>query len=352
MAGERRGADARASGRLVAARDLFQRLQPDARLLLIRLRSMGDCLLLTSPVRALKAEFPGFRISVLAEARFADCFDGNPDVEEILAVRSKTSAAARLSVRRFEAIVNLHGGPSSTAFALMARGPRIGGEHYQYRGLYGGLFPRPDPGRHTVEAVLGMFGWLGLRAASPPPMRYEPHPEAAASVRARAPAGAYAVLHPAAVLATKRWAADRFGAVARWLRGQGLAIVVTCGPGEEAVLAAVARVHQDATGLSGLSIPELAELIRGARLFVGNDSGPMHLAAAVGTPTVAVWGSSDSGRWRPWDVEHRVVQNPFACNPCPGYRCLVASSPLCIESVTVDQVQAAAQALLERPEAG
>ena len=96
----------------------------------------------------------------------------------------------------------------------------------------------------------------------------------------------------------------------------------------------------------GLTIPELAELIRGARLYIGNDSGPMHLAAAVGTPTIAVWGSSDSRRWRPWSVDHRVVQNPFECNPCPGYRCLVADSPLCIESVTVDQVNDAVEEML------
>ena len=93
---------------------------------------------------------------------------------------------------------------------------------------------------------------------------------------------------------------------------------------------------------------ELAELIRGAQLYVGNDSGPMHLAAAVGTPIVAVWGSSDSRRWRPWAAEHvAIVQNPFECNPCPGYRCLVAPTPLCIESVTVDQAVAAAKQLLK-----
>jgi heptosyltransferase-3 len=100
--------------------------------------------------------------------------------------------------------------------------------------------------------------------------------------------------------------------------------------------------------LLGLSIPELAELLRGAQLYLGNDSGPMHLAAAVGTKTVAVWGSSDSRRWRPWAVEHRVVQNPFECNPCPGYRCLVAATPLCIESVTVDQVNSAVGELLRQ----
>jgi heptosyltransferase-3 len=125
-----------------------------------------------------------------------------------------------------------------------------------------------------------------------------------------------------------------------------LAVALTCGPGEESLIGQVAKEIPASTMMLGLNIPEMAELIRGARLYIGNDSGPMHLAAAVGTPTVAVWGSSNSERWRPWRVTHRVVQNPFECNPCPGYRCLIADSPLCIESVTVEQVNAAVQDLL------
>jgi ADP-heptose:LPS heptosyltransferase len=148
-------------------------------------------------------------------------------------------------------------------------------------------------------------------------------------------------------MSTKRWEPARFGEVARSLARRGLRIVVTAGPGEESYAGQAAKEIDGAMVMLGLSIPELAELVRGARLYVGNDSGPMHLAAAVGTPTVAIWGSSDSRRWRPWSVEHRVVQNPFECNPCPGYRCLVADSPLCIESVTVDQVNAAADELLQ-----
>ena len=124
--------------------------------------------------------------------------------------------------------------------------------------------------------------------------------------------------------------------------------MLTCGPGEESLLEPISRAHPHVLALPGLAIPELAELIRGARLYLGNDSGPMHLAAAVDTPTVAIWGSSSAVRWRPWGVDHQVVQNPFSCNPCPGYRCLVARSPLCIESVTVDQVQTAAEQLLLR----
>src|SRR5262249_20045934 len=156
----------------------------------------------------------------------------------------------------------------------------------------------------------------------------------------------YVVIHPGALMETKRWEAQRFAELARILQETGLAVVLTCGPGEEGILQAVARDVPEAQCFPAIRIRQLAALIRGARLFAGNDSGPMHLAAAVGTPVLALWGSSDSRRWRPWSVPHCVVQNPFECNPCPGYRCLVASSPLCIESVTVEQVNNAVDDLL------
>jgi ADP-heptose:LPS heptosyltransferase len=327
-------------------KDLFRRLPSNARLLFIRLRSLGDCILLTSPLRALKTEFPSFRVSVAVDSRFAPCFDGNPDIDEIIPIARKT-AALRLLVRRFRAIVNLHGGPTSLIYSCLAWGKRIGSEQYRSRWIYHGWVPAPAPSMHSVEATMSMFRWLGLEGADPPPLRYEGHRREAERMRAAVGDEPYVVIHPGSPMSTKRWEPDRFAHTARILRATGLRIVLTCGPGEEYIVGQVARGVPNAVILFGLTIPELAELIRGARLFMGHDSGPMHLAAAVGAPTVAIWGSSDARRWHPWSVAHRVVQNPFECNPCPGYRCLVAETPLCIESVTVEQVAAAAEELLQ-----
>jgi ADP-heptose:LPS heptosyltransferase len=307
---------------------------------------MGDCLLLTSPVAALKREFPGFRISVLVEPRFADCFRNNPDFDHILVVRNKLSAASLLSRRSFHAIVNLHGGPTSFVYSCLAWGRRIGAEHYRFAMLYQGRFPRPDPALHTTESMLSIFRWMGITTESPPPLRYEIQSKERQQMQAKLGNRPYVVIHPAALMETKRWPADRFGQLGRRIRERDLNVVLTCGPGEERIVGQVAQNIPSTTIMLGLTIPELAELIRGARLFIGNDSGPMHLAAAVGTPTLAIWGSSDSRRWRPWGDAHRVVQNPFECNPCPGYRCLVADSPLCIESVTISQVDNALEEML------
>jgi len=193
---------------------------------------------------------------------------------------------------------------------------------------------------------MNVFRWLGVRAEQAPGLHYAVHSNEAARVRETLKDRRYVVLHPGSIMSTKRWEPRRFAEAARTLADRGFTIVVTSGPGEELFASQVAQEIEGTVILLGLTIPQLAELIRGAHLYIGNDSGPMHLAAAVGTPTIAVWGSSDSRRWRPWSVAHRVVQNPFECNPCPGYRCLVADSPLCIESVTVAQVNSAANELL------
>ena len=306
---------------------------------------MGDCLLLTSPIRALKEEFPRFRITVLVEARFAGCFEGNPDFDEVLAIKRKKEAL-QLAKRRFDLVVNLHGGPTSLFYALLPHGKRVGFEQFQYKWLYQGLLPSPDPKVHTVEATMAAFQWLGLKRETPPPLRYE-SPSGRLKQMLPSLSGPYAVIHPAAVMETKRWEAGKFAELARALQELGVSPILTCGPGEESVVAEVTHHMKSPQILLGLSIPELSELIRGAKLYVGNDSGPMHLAAAVGTPIVALWGSSDSKRWHPWAAEHAVVENPFECNPCPGYRCLVAPTPLCIESVTVEQAMGAAKQLLK-----
>src|SRR5215510_5131289 len=156
-------------------KDLFHRLSPKARILFIRLRSMGDCLLLTGPIRALKTQFPAFRITILVEPPFVDCFDANPDVDEVLSAPDKWSFARRLLTRRFDAIVNLHGGPTSLLYSCLAWGKRIGSEHYRGAKLYHGRVPAPVNFAHTVESTMACLQWLGLRAQRAPALRYELH---------------------------------------------------------------------------------------------------------------------------------------------------------------------------------
>jgi ADP-heptose:LPS heptosyltransferase len=326
--------------------DLLHTLPTGARILFIRLRSMGDCLLLTSPLRALKREFPAFRVSVLVENKHGPCFDGNPDVAiTLVASGNKLETIRRLRRERFDLIVNLHGGPTSLFYTLAARGRSYGLEGYPYASLYRALLPRAGHGLHTVEGTMAWLHWIGLPECPAPPLYYAPNAEAHAWVRERVGTAPHVLIHPGALFATKRWSAAAFRELGRRLNALGWKVILTAGPGEDEIAQEVARDLKPGLMLLGLTIPQLAELIRGADLYVGNDSGPMHLAAAVGTPVVAVWGSSSATQWHPWQVPQRVVQNPFDCNPCAGYRCHVAPTPLCIESVSVEQVAEAAVSL-------
>src|SRR5205823_2929722 len=155
--------------------------------------------LLTSPIRALKTEFPGFRISVLVEQQFAGCFAANPDIDHVIVARGKYSTAAKLLAHRFDAIVNLHGGPTSFIYSCLGWGRRIGAQHFQYARFYHGLFPSPDSALHTVESTLDTFRWLGLRAEKAPPLRYASQPAEAARVHQTCKDQPYVVIHPASL---------------------------------------------------------------------------------------------------------------------------------------------------------
>jgi ADP-heptose:LPS heptosyltransferase len=207
---------------------------------------------------------------------------------------------------------------------------------------------------HTVEQRMAQFYWTGLPRGPIPRAQVFPQPDARSRVmtkleeRGIAAGAPYAVIQPGARYFTKQWPLDRFAALARWLReAHGIATVVPLGPGEQKMAAeAREKFGGGAVILTSPDLRELIALIAGARIFVGNDAGPAHLAAAAGTPSVVIFGSSSSVHWRPWQVEHRVAQNDFPCNPCKGDRCYEFEEPRCILSVTFEQVRDACEAIL------
>ena len=129
----------------------------------------------------------------------------------------------------------------------------------------------------------------------------------------------------------------------------GARVAIFGGPGEESVAAPVvqsvpADKRIDLVGTEDL--PTVAACLKRCALFVGNDSGPAHIAAAFGVPTVVIFGSSNSAAWRPWKTPHAVVETAWDCKPCPGDRCYAFDEPRCILSVETAQVEAAIERLL------
>ena len=342
-------------------------LPAGARVLVVRLRSLGDALLMTPALRALKAWRLDLRVSVLLYARFAPILAGNADLEEVIELEPAgpggplrvAQAAAALRGRGFAACFNLHGGTLSALLTgLSGARHRVGSSRFRYRFAYTALAdPRAVFGRerlHAVENLIAPFYAAGLPQGEIPPMQLFPQPAARQAVaqklaaRGVRPGTRYALLHPAANFFTKEWPFERYAALARFLERQhGLAPVFTAGPGEGAKLEAVARAYgKPLTRLDPLAVPELVAAVEGAALFVGNDSGPTHIAAALARPLVALFGSSDANAWSPWRAAHALVQNYYACNPCRGDRCYAFAQPECILSITLEQAQAAVERVL------
>jgi ADP-heptose:LPS heptosyltransferase len=149
----------------------------------------------------------------------------------------------------------------------------------------------------------------------------------------------------------KRWPVEGLAGIARWLRDErGVMPVVNLGPADHD-LDELVRAHLDPVSvrIDDLNLRELTALLAGATLFVGNDTGPTHMAAALGKPCVVVFGNTPSAVWGPWKTERRIVENDFPCERCPDKAtggCTANAQSRCILTVTVDQVRRACEELL------
>ena len=340
--------------------------------LLIRLRLIGDVVLSTPVLRALKQTFPDARLTYLVERDAAAVVAGNPHLDDILiAERSRGAArviddlrlAWRLRRQHFDLVIDMHGGPRSSWLTLATGAPeRIGYDVAGRRWMYTRTVPRARElrPRHSVlnqwDLLQAVPGWT---AHDPDPLRdaVEMALDAAADQRIderlRA-AGVTAdhhliVLHVSANNPFRRWPEPAFAeVVARLVRAApARRIVLSSGPSDRPAadrIAASARAMLE-PGLRGqvldfgeFNLPELRALVGRSRLFIGGDTGPLHVAATTATPVVAIYGPTLPARSTPWRdpavPTESVEVTGLPCRPCdqrvcaPGdYRCLTTLKP-------------------------
>ena len=337
------------------------RLPIGSRVLVIRLRSMGDTVLLTPALRLLHDWRPDLKVSVLVEPPWDELLEGNPAIH-VLAMSGKLATAWRVRRAGYAAVINLHGGPTSSWLTRLSGARlRAGFAHFRSGWPYTvrvptaqEIFCRTGP-VHTAEHIASCFFWLGVPFSEIPPAEVFPSEPARERAVARLrsfgiQAGeGYAVIHPTALYATKQWKAAGFAEASEYLEeAYGLRSVYICGETEVRSLNAIERhAPRPLLRAVGWPIRDLVALVAGARVFVGNDSGPAHIAAAARIPVVVIFGSSHSTLWKPWKApDSAVVQNYFDCNPCPGDRCYAFAEPRCILSITTEQVKVCLDALL------
>jgi heptosyltransferase III len=284
---------------------VFDSLPAGSRVAVIRLRSLGDCVLTTPALDILKRFRPDLRLAVVVEDRFRAVFKGNSDIDEIL----PPDLAA---LRRFrpDLAINFHGGTRSAWMtALSGARLRAGFGHYRHQFPYNVKIPRAqevlgvERKVHTAEHLASAMFFLGAPAGEIPRAKLvavvdRPLADARGSVRDVD--GRIAVLHPVAAASDKTWPAVRFLQVAVHLRSTGLDPVFVGAASDDLSAFSSFRTLQG-------TLADLKGLLARAALFIGNDSGPAHMAAAFGLPVVVFFGASDREVWAPWRTASEVL---------------------------------------------
>ena len=279
---------------------ILECLPRGSRVAIVRLRSLGDCVLTTPALDILKRARPDLRVAVAVEDRFRAIFQGNPDVDEML-------AADWGAVRRWRPrlCLNLHGGTQSAwTTALSGAQFRAGFGHFRNQWIYNARIPRAqeilgvERTVHTAEHLASAMFWLGAA-------RVEiPRAKLVAEGQVQRPAQQFGVIHAVAATPEKTWRADGFLAVAEYLKRSGLEPVFIGAASDNL------EAFREYRRLHGAPLVEIKKLLSGASLFVGNDSGPAHMAAAFGVPVVEIFGKSDPAIWGPWRTAAEVVTAP------------------------------------------
>ncbi|BDV42546.1 ADP-heptose--LPS heptosyltransferase [Geotalea uraniireducens] len=332
---------------------------------------IGDAVMTTPALGALRASFPGARLTVLANPIVAPLFIPHPAVDEVIVYdrqgrhrgfAGKLRLAVELRRRRFDLAVLLQNAIDAALLAWLARIPRRMGYRTDGRGpllTHGVPLAEETKRLHHVDYYLTMLGRFGIcggerRLA----LQTTPAEDAAVAdllgARGIAPGDFLIGINPGASYGSaKRWYPERFAAVADQLAARwGAKVVITGGPGEAAIAAEIAATMQgEAADLVGTtSVRELLALIKRCNFFVTNDSGPMHVAAAFAVPLVAIFGPTDHMTTSPFAERTAVVRAVTPCAPCLKREC--PTDHRCMLAVTVEDVVAAAIDLGERPAGG
>lgn len=339
------------------------------RILIIRLSALGDVVNSLPVASAIRDHLPEARVTWLVEDRTAEIVRACPDVDEtIVFPRRRLGSGSPLrrtgtllryiaTIRQaaFDIILDLQGNLKSGMHLAILRGGRtIGfapGFNREFSHIFAGRRVRPgNVIQNRVEKHLSILRAIGIdrpRAR----FRITISDRIRDDVRALLGTTGYIVIHPGTSRRgiLKRWRADRYAELAtRLSRETDGGIVVTWGGDELALARAIADRSNGVARVAPEmpSLLHLAALLKGSRLVIGSDSGPLHLANAVGTPCLTLFGPKDPAIYAPYGDGHRVIYKGVECSPCRLTEC---DHHRCMESIATEEVFLAARAILSSP---
>jgi lipopolysaccharide heptosyltransferase I len=340
------------------------------RLLIVRLGAMGDIIHTLPAVAALRRAFPEAMIGWVVEERWAELLctlseprsgprsPRRPLADRIHTVDTKKWRKSPFSVQtweqiaaglselrapRYEVAVDFQGAARSALLARWSGAPVIYGVAQPRENVASMFYTRQiiAQGRHIVEQNLSLAEAVAHRSLQMPPIEF-PHDEAIEKQIADRDFGDFVLLNPGAGWGAKRWPAERYGQVARQLGKDGIRSLINFGPGEESLVQTVEDAGGGASRRISCSLTELIAFTRRARLFIGGDTGPMHLAAALGVPAVALFGPTDPARNGPFGTRSVVLRSSLS----PTTHARRAQADPGLLEIGVDEVVTAARQLL------
>ncbi|HPR87111.1 MAG TPA: glycosyltransferase family 9 protein [bacterium] len=318
-------------------------------ILVSRLRFMGDIILTTPLLAALRQNFPQARIGFLSETPYDQLLEHHPAVDELYSFRrgdDRDQVALLRSLRRksWDVAIDLFGNPRSALLLYLSGARRrIGGDFRGRRLLYTHRILDRGERMTAIAYHLRSLAPLGLDAA-PLPTHIEITPEEHRAARqwlmdkGYDPDRPLIGLHPGATWPAKRWFPERFAALAARLHDEQKQILFTMGPGEEQIITAIFKTLPFPLALpEALPLRRLAAVLAQLTLYVSNDCGPLHLAPAVGTKTVGIFGPGEPDIWFPYAAAagHRLVYPAVDCSHCHRDLC---PDMFCMQAIGVKDV--------------
>lgn len=293
--------------------------------LLVATRQIGDVLLTTPLLRSLRRAWPQARIDALVYTGKGGMLEGNPDCNDVIESDEHPDVAGYRRLmnrigRRYELALTTQANDRAHVYAWMAARRRFGVvPDRRFQSLWKRLScaastPLDNIHTHTVIQNLRVADLLGItRDYTVVPPRASPPSEKDGTL-STPDAGHYAVLHPFPMWRYKRWTHDGWLGLIDALRARGLRVVLTGGPADEERIfcGSLANGREGVTSITGeRSFGQLTSLLQGAACFVGPDTSVTHLAAACGTPTVALYGPTNPVKWGPWPAGFAEDRNPY-----------------------------------------
>jgi lipopolysaccharide heptosyltransferase I len=341
------------------------------KILIVKTSAIGDVIHTLPALLSLRAHYPDAHIAWLVEEAAADLITGHPAVNRVLVARRKAWLADLRAGRmfdtlqelvrfirivrdtRYDLVIDFQGLLKSAIWVFLARGVRKAGfgrgmEHAEFSYVVlNEPVPAVDMNQHAIERELLLLKGIGV---PPTAIRYDlPHSpehesEAAALLRASGVGeqDRLVVINPMARWPTKLWKPAHFAAVADRLEDRGIRVVFTGGASDRSSIDEICRLMTSKSRrLDGrTSLKTLAAICRRAQVLLTTDSGPMHLAAAVGTVVVALFGPTAPWRTGPYGPDHAVLRAGISCSPCFKKECLTTDfeERACMMRLSVDEV--------------